>query len=83
MPQGCLLEVEEKNMLKPDTALRKDRNNARQPVLEHRHYAVIAGIIRAGFGGDTRAVVANVFATHLADTNPKFDRARFMRACLD
>jgi hypothetical protein len=70
-------------MLKPDAALRKDRANARQTVLEHRHYAVIAGIIRDGFGGDTRALVANVFATHLAKTNPRFDRARFITACLD
>jgi hypothetical protein len=70
-------------MLKPEAALRKDRANARATVLEHRHYAVIAGIIRVGFGGDSRAVIANVFATHLAETNPKFDRARFMKACLD
>lgn len=70
-------------MLKPAAALNKDRRNARQPVLEHRHYAVIAGVIREGFGGDTRALVANVFATRLADTNPNFNRARFIKACLD
>lgn len=70
-------------MLKPEAALRKDRGNAKQAVLEHRHYAVIAGVIRAGFGGADRAVVANIFATNLAETNPRFDRARFLKACLD
>jgi len=70
-------------MLKPDAALRKDRANAKATVLEHRHYAVIAGVIREGFGGDTLAVVANVFATHLAKTNPNFNRARFIKACMD
>jgi hypothetical protein len=70
-------------MLKPEAALRKDRTNARAAVLQHRHYAVIAGIISESFSPITRQEVAYRFAEKLAETNPKFDRARFLKACLD
>jgi hypothetical protein len=72
-------------MLKPDAALRKDRANARQPVLQHRHYAVIAGIIASlkVEGEDARREIAEQFADRMATTNGNFDRARFLKACLD
>lgn len=32
-------------------------------------------------GGDPYTYVAEAFADKLADTNPNFDRARFLKAC--
>lgn len=70
--------------LKPDAAFRKDRTNAAADVMQHRHFAVIAGII-AGMQGDwskqAHAHIAHRFANELASTNPRFDRARFLKAC--
>jgi hypothetical protein len=62
--------------LKPDAALRKDLN-AGKDTLQHRHFATIATILR-NIGADTATVEA--FADELRGTNPKFDRARFLRA---
>lgn len=73
-------------MLKPEAALRKDRGNATaRNVMEHRHYAVIAGIISTleVEGEDQRREIAEQFARGLAQTNSNFDRARFLKACLD
>lgn len=75
-------------MLKPDAALRKDRTNAASS-MEHRHFATVAAIIASmekvhnGEQGfiDIRSDVARHFANSLAHTNPRFDRARFLRAC--
>lgn len=66
-------------MLKPDAALRKDR--ATSATLEHRHFAEIARIIAALPGAKERARSAHHFAGHLRHTNPRFDYARFLRAC--
>lgn len=74
-------------MLKPEAALRKDQTNAASS-MEHRHFATVAAIIAAlPSNGDTHMSkdntqrVAEHFADHLARTNPRFDRARFLRAC--
>lgn len=32
-------------------------------------------------GDDAYSYIANVFADRLADTNPRFDRNRFLEAC--
>lgn len=66
----------------PQAQTRKDRTNAGAvDKLQHRHYAVIAGIINQIEAG-MRADIANHFAGHLA-RNPRFDRGRFIRACLE
>ena len=67
-------------------ANRKDvATAARGVTLEHRHFAVIAATIARmpsdGFDATTTLHVAQHFAFHCADTNPRFDRARFLAAC--
>lgn len=57
--------------------------------MTRKDYQLIAGVLqqnRAQFGQyDERAItldaVAHQFATALEDTNPRFDRARFLTAC--
>ena len=73
--------------LKPDAALRKDQLGANCPAkLEHRHFAVIAGILgdlgpnQGVFPNQNRAICEH-FADGLAETNPNFNRARFLKAC--
>jgi hypothetical protein len=66
--------------LTPESAARKDRTNAKVGALEHRHFAVIAGII-AELRDEDRQAMADFFAERLAPTNPRFDRARFLKAC--
>jgi len=58
--------------------------------MEHRHFATIAAIIRNCDKGlipcstnATRQFMAELFADELADTNPKFNRARFIRAAVE
>lgn len=72
--------------LKPAAALRKDQTNAGSS-MEHRHFATVAAIIKgmrrvgdstSNFDADH---VAHHFADELAPTNPRFDRARFLKAC--
>lgn len=61
------------------SASRKDRTT-RLADMEHRHFATIATFIREAplrFPED----LACYFAERLAETNPNFDRARFLRAC--
>ena len=50
--------------------------------MQHRHFATIAAIIRempADVYGPEQ--VAKIFASRLADTNPRFNSNRFLRAC--
>ena len=73
-------------MLKPDAAARKDKLGADYPAtLQHRHFAVIAGILAElkarGADPEQHTTVCEHFADGLAETNPKFDRARFLKAC--
>jgi len=69
-------------MLSTETALRKDRN-AGYAYMQHRHFATIAAIISEleEIAPETHETVANYFAARLAQTNPRFDRDRFLRAC--
>lgn len=70
-------------------ARRKDQRTGKS-IMQHRHFATVAAIIKnmdkvhnqeQGFI-DIREDVAYHFAAELASTNPKFDRARFIAACL-
>lgn len=71
-----------------DAAFSKDKTNAKAfETLQHRHYAVIAGIIatlnhtpRKDGYFTMREGTADHFANELS-ANPRFDRARFLRAC--
>ena len=72
--------------LKPQAALDKDKLGARHPAtLQHRHFAVIAGILAEpkARGADPKqhATVCEHFANELAKTNPNFDPKRFLIAC--
>jgi hypothetical protein len=68
--------------LTTEAALRKDKTNATSD-MQHRHFATIAAIIANQPGPTTsiRRQMATHFANGLAHNNPKFDRARFLRAC--
>ena len=73
-------------MLTQESAARKDRTTAQGAKLEHRHFAFIAATIAAmpNHAASLRAQkrsVALAFADACADTNPRFDRARFLLAC--
>lgn len=75
--------------LTTESALRKDKRHASRDLngtLQHRHFAVIAGIIaemptHAATLRTAKTSVAHRFAEKLAQTNPRFDRARFLAAC--
>jgi hypothetical protein len=70
--------------LTTESALRKDKRNAAGDLngtLQHRHFAVIAGIIADVEEPSIREMMAVRFASALRGTNPRFDRQRFMRAC--
>jgi hypothetical protein len=63
------------------SALSKDRSNAKAVnVMQHRHFAVIAGII-AKIHPRMRSEIAWHFAGELRSTNPRFDQDRFLAAC--
>ena len=73
--------------LTKDTAHRKDLN-AGIGEMQHRHFATIATIIREMpenldylFSHVDRENTAEYFAERLAQTNPRFDRRRFLLAC--
>jgi hypothetical protein len=66
--------------LSDHSMLVKDRRNAKADVLQHRHFAVIAGVI-AKLDPTIRLATAKHFANELSATNPRFDRTRFLRAC--
>lgn len=68
--------------LTTEAALRKDKTNAHGTgAMEHRHFAMIAGIIADMAPGVVRARVARQFADKLHYSNPRFDRQRFLLAC--
>jgi hypothetical protein len=69
--------------LSDDAKSRKDAASVGKATLEHRHFAVIADILKNlhSMGDDkNRTWVADYFAHELAKTNPKFDRKRFLKA---
>ena len=69
------------------SANRKDATTAARGVtLEHRHFSFIAATIAAmpDHAPSLRAQKASTaaaFADACAETNPRFDRARFLAAC--
>lgn len=68
--------------LKPEAALRKDKTNAKGEVLQHRHFAVIAGILaELDTSPEQRITICDHFALHLSATNPRFNSSRFLAAC--
>lgn len=73
--------------LSPEAALRKDTTSAQGATLEHRHFAVIAAILRSlpSDGVDDATfdwpTLVNHFTRELAKTNPRFNAARFIAAC--
>lgn len=63
-----------------DAMARKDAST--RATMEHRHFATIAAIIAMVRETDSmRSEIAWHFAAELRHTNPRFDRARFLRAC--
>lgn len=48
-----------------------------------KDFELIAEVIGNAWHGsaDTRADIANAFADELENTNPRFDRAKFLTAC--
>jgi len=48
--------------------------------MSRQHYEMIAKTIRDNFTFDERHKMAYIFAKALGDTNPLFDRDRFIRA---
>lgn len=73
--------------LSPQAADRKDQTRpSGTPTFRHQHFAWIASIIRnmpthAPSLRDQRRSCALAFAIALQNTNPNFDRARFLSAC--
>lgn len=51
--------------------------------MQHRHFATVATIIHdMAIDAATRETIAAAFADKLALTNPRFDRRRFIAACI-
>lgn len=51
-----------------------------RPTFEHRHFKLIADVIARMNGELTRGDIALAFASRLSDTNPNFNRERFIAA---
>ena len=66
--------------LSPNAAMRKDRT-AKVPAMQHRHFAYIAQTIAKIHQPKARELAAYEFAIAMMDTNPNFDRSRFISAC--
>jgi hypothetical protein len=72
--------------LTEQSALRKDQSTGNSVRLEHRHFAFIAATIKgmpdhAPSLRAQKASCACAFAAACAKTNPRFDQARFLKAC--
>lgn len=51
--------------------------------MTRRDFELIAGVVATlPLGGADRLVVAQAFADRLPETNARFDRARFVSACM-
>ena len=72
-----------------ESAARKDKRSAKHAkmdAMQHRHFAVIAGIIadmptHAASLRAAKRSVALMFADKLAESNQRFNRIRFLVAC--
>lgn len=67
--------------LSAEAALDKDRRSGLCE-MQHRHFAAIATIIRQANCVSDRIEMAEHFATSLPETNPRFDRKRFLDAAI-
>jgi hypothetical protein len=72
--------------LTPESANRKDQNTGQNVVLQHRHFAFIASVIASmpdtnAAETDAKVRAMSAFADACALSNPRFDRARFVKAC--
>jgi hypothetical protein len=73
--------------LTSQAANRKDLSTAQNGVeLQHRHFSFIAAVIaampdHAPSLRAQRASCASAFADACTQSNPRFDRARFLKAC--
>lgn len=67
-------------MLTEQSALRKDKNTGIS-TMEHRHFATIAAILKGKNDLANYGPFCRHFARELANTNPRFDRKRFLAAC--
>lgn len=65
-----------------EAQIRKDKRAGSNSLsgMQHRHFALIASII-AELDGKKRVEMAYHFAEALKNSNPRFDRIRFLRAC--
>lgn len=73
------MPLTERNALTKDLTMPQGK-----AVMEHRHFAVVADILRryhAPADPARKAHIIEHFADELASTNPRFDRNRFIRAC--
>lgn len=60
----------------------KDKRTAEgKPQLEHRHFAVVANVVKQEPNDIKRSYMANHLANGFERTNKKFDRLRFLQAC--
>lgn len=68
--------------LTTERALRKDKRTG-YTTMEHRHFATIAKILHDMdlLPPSDKDAVVSYFAQELECTNPRFDRARFLKAC--
>lgn len=65
-----------------EAAARKDATNGKADLkLQHRHFAFIADAVASIPDKNAREHAAFAFAGKLSDTNPNFDRKRFLTAC--
>lgn len=67
--------------LTTQSATAKDKRTAPGATLEPRHFAFIASTIAKTRDPFAKGVTARLFADACQSTNPRFDRARFLRAC--
>ena len=67
--------------LSTQAAMQKDKASAGFCKMEHRHFALIAGVIANMTDANSRYETAYLFGLSLRKTNPSFDHDRFMRAC--
>ncbi len=72
--------------LSTEAALNKDKRTGLAP-LQHRHFATIAAILLDARSAlflrgeeDPNSALNEYFAERLAETNPRFDRERFLKA---
>lgn len=49
--------------------------------MQKRHFELIASVVKTIMDDETRKQIAQAFAMRISSENPRFDRAKFMKAC--